>query len=98
MVKVNAENKGLVDYNNFLRQTSKTPVYTDTKQDIFKVLEDNKFRNETEPAVMGRQLNELKSKFVGVLEGYKQRERMLMERCKYLEGELMKSKEYELDN
>lgn len=94
MIKVGNENKGIIEYNNFLRQASKTPVSVDLKQDVIKIMEKHNKNDENDPNVaMGQQLNALKSKFVQVLDSYRKREQMLVERCKYLETELIKSQE-----
>ena len=93
MIKVGNENKGIIEYNNFLRQASKTPVSVDLKQDVIKIMEKNK-NDENDPnLIMNQQLNALKIKFVQVLDGYKKREQILVERCKYLETELLKTQE-----
>ena len=93
MIKVGNENKGIIEYNNFLRQANKTPVSVDLKQDVIKIMDKSKNDENDANVIMGQQLNALKSKFVQVLDSYKKREQMLVERCKYLETELLKSQE-----
>lgn len=95
MIKVGNDNKGFIEYNNFLKHSSKTPTSVELKEDVKRILEKNKKpRDENDPSlVLGKQLGDLKVKFTRALEGYKNRERALVERCKFLEGELMKTHE-----
>jgi hypothetical protein len=91
MVKVGNESRGLVEYNNYLRQTSKTPMGNEYKPNLFRGQNDA-VQNETfqQKSPFYNDLALIKNKFTSVLESYKQREMMLMERCKYLETKLMK--------
>lgn len=95
MIKVGNDNKGLIEYNNYLRQTSKTPLNVDAKQDIFDILEKNQRQNDEfhQAPPFVQELGILKAKFTKVLNDYKNREQILRDRCSYLEAELRKAQE-----
>ena len=99
MIRVNGDdNKGLLEYNNYFSKKSKTPSHCDSHRDFLKIQELaqkkklNDHNQSKEPAFM-KELQVLKHRFVNVLDGYKQRERMLMQKCRYLEKELQKERE-----
>lgn len=95
MIKVNNDAVSLMEYNNYVHQTCKTPMNIDTQKEVLKILDERQGDEfHTSPPWM-QELSILKSKFVKVLNNYKSREQMLIARCKYLENELIKSKSHQ---
>ena len=90
IVTVGNDSRGLVEYN-YHRQTSKTPSNNEYKPNLFHGSNANGYQKENVPnqSPFYNDLQNLKNKFQSVLNSYKQREMMLMERCKFLENKLM---------
>lgn len=67
---------------------SKTPIHFDASKDVLRILEKNERQNDTFHSAppYAQELAILKTKFVNVLNAYKNREKMLVDRCNYLES------------
>ena len=95
MIKVNGDsNKGLLEYNNYFSNKPKTP-WEESRRDFLKMQElahSKREINSSQPQLMN-DLQMLKTRFSKVLDGYKQREKMLLLKCRYLEKELFKARE-----
>lgn len=99
MIKIGNESEPMADYD-YIRKSSKTPVNIDTHGNMFKFMDSQNYPQSNafhQKSPFDQQLLLLKTKFKTVLENYRKREEALIQRCKYLEAELLKSRESRIE-